>query len=190
MVDVPGTVVVSGGTGTVTVIPVEIVSGGWVTVVGGSVSVIGTDVTVGVVSVVVADVSVVVATVPHGPRWSPWARCAGTASSSTMIPWSRASAYRRPAGETTTTGSRVPRLGTANERDQLVERPLPDEIVSTLHTQRGEHGANSPLDRPDHLRLDLRTLVGEIDQDDVADLEPLNLDIERHQESVFPLTSA
>ena len=68
MVDVPGTVVVSGGTGTVGVIPVEVVSGGWVTVVGGSVSVIGTVVAVGVVSVVVADVSVVVTTAAHGPR--------------------------------------------------------------------------------------------------------------------------
>jgi hypothetical protein len=82
-------------------------------------------------------------------------------------------------------GPRVPRLGTANERNQLVERPLPDEIVPTLHTQRGEHGAHGPFYRPDHRRLDLRTLVREIDQDDVADLKPLNLDIERHQASVL-----
>jgi hypothetical protein len=107
-------------------------------------------------------------------------------TNSTIIRQARASfASPLDAVASAATGPGVPRLGTANESDQLVERPLPDEIVSTLHTQGGEHGANSPLYRPDHLRLDLRTLVGEIDQDDVADLEPLNLDIERHQASVF-----
>jgi hypothetical protein len=61
-------VVVSGGTGTVSVIAVVVVSGGRVSVVGGSVSVIGTVVVVVTdVSVVVADVCVAV-TVPHGPR--------------------------------------------------------------------------------------------------------------------------
>ena len=86
MVDVPGTVVVSGCTGTVTGIVVEIVVGGWVTVVSGSVSVIGNVVIVGTVSVVVADVTVEIITAPHGPRWSPWRRCAfSTESSSTTI---------------------------------------------------------------------------------------------------------
>jgi hypothetical protein len=59
MVVVSGTVVVTGGTGTVAVITVVAVSGGTVTVVAGSVSVIGT--------VVVDEISVFV-TVRHAPR--------------------------------------------------------------------------------------------------------------------------
>ena len=75
-------------------------------------------------------------------------------------------------------------LRTPNERDQLVEGPLLDEVVPTHHTQCCEHGAFGPVDRTHHLRLDLRVMVGELNQDNVAYLKPLNLDIERHGLSV------
>ena len=82
------------------------------------------------------------------------------------------------------------RLGAADERDLLVERPFLDEVVSTRHTQRGADGAVSPfefanhLDVADHFRLDVRALFGQVDQDHVAELEPLDVDGDRHGPSV------
>jgi hypothetical protein len=78
-------------------------------------------------------------------------------------------------------------LRTANDRDVCVQRPLHDEVVSTGDTQRGAYGAVAPFDFANdlrgvtnHLRLDVRVLVGKIDQDHVAELKPLSVDLNRH----------
>jgi hypothetical protein len=78
-------------------------------------------------------------------------------------------------------------LRTANDRNQLAERPLLDEVVPTHHTQCGEHGAFGPIYRTHYLRLDLCILVWEIKQDNVADQKPLDLDIKRHGDECMPL---
>jgi hypothetical protein len=42
----------------------------------------------------------------------------------------------------------------------------------------------------DHLRLDLRLLLGKIDQDHVAELKPLSVDLNRHELEYRPTLSA
>ena len=78
-------------------------------------------------------------------------------------------------------------LRTANDRDVRVQRPLHHEVISTGHTQRGAHGAVAPFDLAhdlrrvtNNLRLDIRVLVGKSDQDHVAELKPLSVDLNRH----------
>jgi hypothetical protein len=79
-------------------------------------------------------------------------------------------------------------LRTAHDRDVCVQRPLHHEVVSTGDAQRGAYGAVAPFDFANdlrgvtnHRRLDVRVLVGKIDQDDVAELKPLNVDLNRHR---------
>ena len=66
------------------------------------------------------------------------------------------------SGNSTRVEAALGALRAANDRNQLAERPFPDEVFLTDHTQCGEHGAFGPIDRTHHLRLDLRILVGEI----------------------------
>lgn len=75
-------------------------------------------------------------------------------------------------------------LGAANDRDQFAERPLLDEVVPACHAQGRDHAGRSPLDVSHHLRLDLRSLVREVDQHHVFDQKPLDLDVECHRPSV------
>jgi hypothetical protein len=79
-------------------------------------------------------------------------------------------------------------LRTANEHDACVERPLHHEVVSTGHTQPGAHGAFTPFDfannlggLTNHLRLDVRALVGKVDQDHVAESKHLDVHLNRHR---------
>jgi hypothetical protein len=79
-------------------------------------------------------------------------------------------------------------LRAANEHDACVQRPDHHEVVSTEHTQPGAHAAFAPHDLANnlrgltnHLRLDVRTLVGKIDQDHVAELKHLDIDLNRHR---------
>ena len=84
-------------------------------------------------------------------------------------------------------GSRRIELRTANERDLVIQRPLHHEVVSAGHTQRDAHGAVAPFDFAinvrvaNYLGLDVRALVREIHQDDVAELKPLDVDVHRHR---------
>lgn len=78
-------------------------------------------------------------------------------------------------------------LRTANDRDVCVERPLHHEVVATGDAQRGADRAVAPFDFArdlrgvaNHLGLDVRVLVGKIDQDHVAELKPLSVDLNRH----------
>ena len=70
----------------------------------------------------------------------------------------------------------------------MIQRPLHHEVVSAGYTQRDAHGAVAPFDFAhdlwgvtNHLRLDVRVLVGKIDQDHVAELKPLSVDLNRHR---------
>jgi hypothetical protein len=81
-----------------------------------------------------------------------------------------------------------PELRTANERDACVQRPNHHEVVSTGDPQPGAHGAFARLDLAnnlrglaDHLRLDVRALIGKIDQDHVAELKHLDINLNRHR---------
>src|SRR5206468_5073517 len=81
---------------------------------------------------------------------------------------------------------RGPALRTPDHGDHRAERPLLDEVVASRHSQRHAHGALRPIDPAYHRRLDLRTLVGKLSHDHVAQLEPLYLEIDRHQGIVRP----
>ena len=84
-------------------------------------------------------------------------------------------------------GGRV--LGTAYDGDDLAEFPLLDEVVVSLGAQRDAHGAVRPVDLAHDLCLDLFGSIGKISQDNVAELQPLNFHLDRHQ-AIVPLSIA
>ena len=73
------------------------------------------------------------------------------------------------------------RLGTAYDGDHLVEWPLLDEVVVSVHSQRDAYGALRPLDLADTLCLDLPAVRGEVSEEHIAALQSLNLELDRHQ---------
>ena len=80
-------------------------------------------------------------------------------------------------------------LGTAYNGDDLVEFPLLDEVVVSLDAQGDAHGAVRPVDLAYDLCLDLFGPLGKISQDHIAELQPLNLHLDRHQ-AIVPLSVA
>src|SRR2546426_378570 len=72
-------------------------------------------------------------------------------------------------------------LGTPYDGDHLVGCPLFDEVVVSRHSQRDAYGALRPIDRADNLCLDFPALLGKVREDNIADLQPLHLELDRHQ---------
>ena len=73
---------------------------------------------------------------------------------------------------------------TALNGDQLADRPLPDEVLTPFYTQPDTNGPFASIYRPHHLRLDRRSLLGEVEQDDITYLEPLYGVLHRHRTSL------
>src|SRR3954454_5742162 len=69
----------------------------------------------------------------------------------------------------------------ANDGDQLAERPLLDEVFTSVRTQGDTHSRLGTVNVTDHRRLDLPVFLGKADQHDVTDHEPLCDEIDRHQ---------
>jgi hypothetical protein len=84
------------------------------------------------------------------------------------------------------------RLRPAYEGDHLVECPLPDEVLSPLYSQGDAHRALcsinpiDPIDFAHDLRLDRPVLLGNVNQDHIADLQSLNVDLYRHRAMLRP----
>src|SRR4029077_20803144 len=78
-------------------------------------------------------------------------------------------------------------LGAAHNGDHLAECPLLDEVVAPLYSQSDAHRALRPIDPIDpidlahDLSLDLPALVRKVNQDHIAELQSLNLHVDRHQ---------
>ena len=66
----------------------------------------------------------------------------------------------------------------ANDRDHLADWPLLDEVFAPCNSQGHAHGQFRPVDLPRDGRLDFASLLGK--GDDVADLEPLDRELDGH----------
>jgi hypothetical protein len=88
-----------------------------------------------------------------------------------------ARASRQRPGEAALIGHRRPRpqqdsLGAADDCHDLAERPLLDKVFACFGPQRDANGLGRSDDLPRDRRLDL-SLLGNVDEDDVAELQPL-----------------
>jgi len=81
-------------------------------------------------------------------------------------------------------------LGAANQRDAGVEGPDHHKVVATRHAQPCADGAFTPFEFPDNFRRLTNHLclddgpVGRLNQDHVAELKPLDINLDRHRRRV------
>jgi hypothetical protein len=69
----------------------------------------------------------------------------------------------------------------AHDRDQLVKRPLFDEILASLDSECGANRRLGSINVANYRRLDLLVVPWKSHQDDVTDPEPLYGELDRHQ---------
>jgi hypothetical protein len=71
--------------------------------------------------------------------------------------------------------------GAANDRDELTERPLLEEVLASVHSECRAHGRVRSSDLTNDRRLDLALLLRNADQDNVTEHKPLNGNVHRHR---------